>query len=238
VLYSSDEEDGAGDSNSQAEVSGEDSSDELESELESEPESDGDGLSVVENDSDEEIGTMGENTQEKKAASQKRKSQHEQQQKKKHRKETNEEEEEEVTRRNPEEVNYEVGQFVTAVYENQWLVAQVDINQDKAGDKHVNLSYMERIGENQFRWPRHHDLLLTLKEDILTKCSVPCLVGNSIRALHVGLSAADALAADVALAAVAYLQLILFQIVFLNLFLFPFLFVPLLRQRGINRVWL
>jgi hypothetical protein len=215
VIYSSDEEE-AGESNSQAEVSGEDSSDKSESELESEPESE----SEVENNSGEDIGPMGDEAQEKK-----RKSEPEQQQKKKQ-------------RREQEKLSYEVGEFVTAMYENQWLVAQVDINQDKAGDKHVNLSYMERIGENQFRWPRHHDLLLTLKEDILTKCSVPCLVGNSIRALHVGLSAADALAADVALAAVAYLQLILFQMVFLNFFIFPFLFVPLLRQRGIHRVWL
>jgi hypothetical protein len=58
----------------------------------------------------------------------------------------------------------------------------------------------------------------------------------SIRVLHVGLAAADALAAEVALAVVAYFQRILFQIVFLNFFPFPFMFFVLLRQRGLNRV--
>jgi hypothetical protein len=213
VIYSSDEEE-AGESNSQAEVSGEDSSDKSESELESEPESE----SEVENNSGEDIGPMGEEAQEKK-----RKSEPEQQQKKKQ-------------RREQEKLSYEVGEFVTAMYENQWLVAQVDIDQGKAGDTHVNLTYMEKVGNNQFRWPKHHDLLLTLREDILTKCSVPCLVSNSIRSLNVGLSAADALAADIALAAVAYLQPILFQIFFYNFFQLNYFFSGLLRQRERNWV--
>jgi hypothetical protein len=108
-----------------------------------------------------------------------------------------------------DDYQYEVGEFVTAMYEDVWLVAQVDINQDKAEDTHVNLNYMERVGYNQFKWPKNHDLLLTLKEDILTRCAPPGLVGSSIRANHVGLNASDARAADVALAAVVpvfYLQ--------------------------------
>jgi hypothetical protein len=104
------------------------------------------------------------------------------------------------------EATYEVGDFVTAVYEGQWLIAQVDINQDHAGTTHVNLNYMERISDNQFRWPKHDDRLLTLKEDILTTVSDLVLVGSSIRANHVGLKASEAQAADAALAAMVYLQ--------------------------------
>jgi hypothetical protein len=94
---------------------------------------------------------------------------------------------------------YQVGEFVVAVYEGQWLLAQVDINQDKAGSSHVNLTYMEKVGDNQFKWPKHDDLLLTLKEDILFRCTTPVLVGSSIRASNVGLSNTEAIKADAAL---------------------------------------
>jgi hypothetical protein len=120
---------------------------------------------------------------------------------------------EEVNSQDSDGYQYEVGEFVTAVYEDVWLVAQVDINQDNAGDTHVNLNYMERVGYNQFKWPKNYDLLLTLREDILTRCAPPGLVGSSIRANHVGLNASDAHAADVALAAVPvfYLQPFVFH---------------------------
>jgi hypothetical protein len=116
---------------------------------------------------------------------------------------------------------YEIGDFVTAIYEGKWLLAQVDINQDMAGDTHVNLNYMEWVGENQFRWPKHTDLLLTLKEDILTRCSTPVLVGSSIRALHVGLSPSEAMEANAALAAVVYLQPFVFQTFFISIYFIP-----------------
>jgi flagellar biosynthesis GTPase FlhF len=98
-----------------------------------------------------------------------------------------------------EEQEYQVGDFVVAVYEGKWLLAQVDIDQDNAGTSHVNLTYMEKVGENQFKWPKHDDLLLTLKEDILFRCTTPMLVGSSIRASHVGLPHSEALRADAAL---------------------------------------
>jgi hypothetical protein len=98
-----------------------------------------------------------------------------------------------------EEQEYQVGDFVVAVYEGKWLLAQVDIDQDNAGTSHVNLTYMEKVGDNQFKWPKHDDLLLTLKEDILFRCTTPMLVGSSIRASHVGLPHSEALRADAAL---------------------------------------
>jgi hypothetical protein len=61
---------------------------------------------------------------------------------------------------------FEVGDYVTAVYDDTWLLAQVDIDQDKAGDTYVNLTYMERVGRNQFKWPKQEDRLLTLREDM------------------------------------------------------------------------
>jgi hypothetical protein len=132
------------------------------------------------------------------------------------------------------EQKYEVGEFVTAVYEGQWLLAQVDIKQDEAGDTHVNLSYMQRVGDNQFKWPKHHDLLLTLKEDILTRCSMPVMVGSSIRANYVGLSAKEAHEADTALATMVYLQSFLFQNFLLPLWVpyFP-IFFPYLIVRAV-----
>ncbi len=106
---------------------------------------------------------------------------------------------------------FEVGDFVAAVYEGAWLLAQVDIDQDKAGDTHVNLTYMERVGRNQFKWPKQEDHLLTLREDIIFKCDAPILVGSSIRASHVGLPGKQAAQTDAALDLVVYLQLILSQ---------------------------
>ncbi len=103
-----------------------------------------------------------------------------------------------------------MGDFVAAVYEGEWLLAQVDIDQDHAGDTHVNLAYMARVGKNQFKWPKQDDRLLTLREDILFKCDTPILVGSSIRASHVGLPGKQAAQADTALDLVVCLQQSLF----------------------------
>ena len=122
--------------------------------------------------------------------------------------------EKEKAREKEKEKVYEVGDFVTAIYDGDWFIAQVDIDQDKAGDTHVNLSYMEKIAYNQFRWPKNHDLLLTLKEDILTSVSDLKIVGSSIRANHVGLKDNEAQEADIALAMVLYLHSFHFFIFF------------------------
>jgi hypothetical protein len=103
---------------------------------------------------------------------------------------------------------------MVAVYEEKWLIAQVDINQDAAGETHVNLNCLECIRDNLFKWPKSHNLLLTLKGDILMHCSAPILVGSSIRANHVGLKACEAHEADAALTKVVYLQLSTFQFLF------------------------
>jgi hypothetical protein len=65
---------------------------------------------------------------------------------------------------------------------------------------------MEKVGKNQFKWPKQDDRLLTLREDILFKCSASILVGSSIRASHVGLTGNQAAQADAALDLVVYLQ--------------------------------
>jgi hypothetical protein len=128
-----------------------------------------------------------------------------------------------------EMMTYEVGEFVAAAHDEKWIIAQVDIDQDHAGDTHVNLSCMEYIRENTFKWPNNHNLILTKKEDILTRCSPPILVGKSIRAFHVGLQPCDVKKADAALAKVFYLQLFLY----LNFFISPvrFFFSWILRVK-------
>ena len=103
---------------------------------------------------------------------------------------------------------YQVGQFVTAIYEGRWLVARVDADQSGASNTHINLNYMETVGDNKFKWPKHPDLLMTLKKDILTVCSTPTLVGSSTRATYVCLSSDDAAAAEFAFDEVVYLQLV------------------------------
>jgi hypothetical protein len=145
-------------------------------------------------------------------------------------------------KRRKEKETYEVGEFVTAVYEGQWLLAQVDIDQDQAGEDHVNLTYMTRVGKNQFKWPTQHDQLLTLREDILTKCCAPTLVGSTIRASHVGLSVKDAAEADAALVLVVYLQIIsnfvstLFLSTILKIFFQAFLTSTLLRNNSCAQI--
>ena len=113
------------------------------------------------------------------------------------------EEEQPMVEDEQEKGHYDVGDFVVATYFGDWYLAKVDIDQDHAGDSHVNLSYMEKVGPNQFKWPKQDDLLLTLKEDILFKCAAPIMVGSSIRAVHVGLSRKEAALAE---SMVVYLQ--------------------------------
>ena len=79
--------------------------------------------------------------------------------------------------------------------------------------------------------------MLTLKEDILTRCAPPGLVGSSIRANYVGLNKSDARKADDALAAVVYLHLFLSQFRFLPVFFILFFGILLrhtVRVKGAN----
>ncbi len=163
--------------------------------------SDSSNSSGDEDDSEEEAETETEIEQEKQKKHQKEKQKEKEKQKAKQKAR----EKDKIGKRRPaeqeqeQEQEYQVGEFVTAIYEGQWLLAQVDIDQDNAGSSHVNLTYMEKVGDNQFKWPKHDDRLLTLKEDILFHSSTPVLVGSSIRASHVDLPPSEALKADAAL---------------------------------------
>jgi hypothetical protein len=111
-----------------------------------------------------------------------------------------------------ENMVFEVGDFVAAVYEGDWLLTQFDIDQGHAGDTHVNLTYMKKVGKtNLSGQSKMIGCLLTLWEDILFKCSAPILVGSSIRASHVGLPGNQAAQADAALDLIVYLQQSLFS---------------------------
>ena len=48
---------------------------------------------------------------------------------------------------------YQVGQFVTAIYMGRWLVARVDADQSGASNTHINLNYMETVGEKSSNGP-------------------------------------------------------------------------------------
>jgi len=98
------------------------------------------------------------------------------------------------------------GQFVTAFYQGEWLLAVVEENQSDAGPDHLYLSYMERVGKNQFKWPHPPDVLLTWKDDILSKCPPPTSVGSLTRANHVSMAPSDMAFAEFAMDEVVNLQ--------------------------------
>lgn len=73
------------------------------------------------------------------------------------------------------------GDFVTAVYQNQWFVGQVSAvtEEPRLHATHpYTVNYMQYIGTNQFRWPATPDPLLTHKDDILTEVKPPVPVNS------------------------------------------------------------
>jgi flagellar motor protein MotB len=188
---------GADESEESSSDSSNSSGDEDESEEEAETETE------IEQEKQKQEKEKQKQEKEKQKEKQKEKEKQKQKQKEKQKAKQKATEKDKIGERRPaeqeQEQEYQVGEFVTAIYEGQWLLAQVDIDQDNAGSSHVNLTYMEKVGDNQFKWPKHDDRLLTLKEDILFRSSTPVLVGSSIRASHVGLPPSEALKADAAL---------------------------------------
>ncbi len=57
--------------------------------------------------------------------------------------------------------NYEVGDVITAIYEQQWLLTQVYIDQQKAGETRESCFHGTRQEKSV-----QDDCLLTLEEDI------------------------------------------------------------------------
>lgn len=72
--------------------------------------------------------------------------------------------------------NLKTGQFVSAIYQGDWYIAQViavTSDAEIASLHPYSLSYMTRKGPNMFVWPDRRDELLTFHEDILTRVGAP-----------------------------------------------------------------
>lgn len=83
------------------------------------------------------------------------------------------------------------GDFVTAVCQNECFIAQIESiteDEERAFFYSCTLSYMKRVGINQFVWPESQDLLLTCIEDILAKVKSPVLANSRD---DLGLDASD-----------------------------------------------
>lgn len=86
----------------------------------------------------------------------------------------------------PQEVpTYEVGQFVTAVYQEQIYIAQVE----SLGEVHLKLSFMRPHGLARCNWPRKPDVLLVPRGDVLSIVQPPAPLSSMSR--FVGLSKED-----------------------------------------------
>lgn len=84
-----------------------------------------------------------------------------------------------------------VGQFVSALYQDNWFIAQVTsvtMDPEVAPVHPYMLSYLARKGPNQFVWPEKPDELLTYCSDILCPVSAPIPVTSRG---FLGLSAKD-----------------------------------------------
>ena len=75
----------------------------------------------------------------------------------------------------------DIGDFVSAVYENEWFIGQVSAVTEEPSlhaTHPYTINYMQHIGTNQFRWPSVPDPLLTHKDDILSKVQPPVPVNS------------------------------------------------------------
>ena len=106
----------------------------------------------------------------------------------------------------PEPINRRrPGSHVVAVYEGEWFIAEVCIDQRKVAPGYTRLMYMSIKGNNCFPWGPP-DLHITLDEDLILNDIVPELVTSCG---HIGLKKSDQKHV-VTLMVVVYLNLIFF----------------------------
>lgn len=65
------------------------------------------------------------------------------------------------------DAHFRAGSLVAALYEGEWFIAEVCMNQDRVPVDYVRLSYMAIKGVNSFSWPDKKDLVITYKDDVL-----------------------------------------------------------------------
>ena len=74
---------------------------------------------------------------------------------------------------------YNVGEYVAAIYDGLWYIAQVEgEEEDEEVTGFTLLRYMNRKGHNQFYWDSKPDLLKTNNKDILCKTQPPIPVSS------------------------------------------------------------
>jgi len=62
---------------------------------------------------------------------------------------------------------YKPGDQVVAVYEGEWFLCEVCLDQDDEPKSYTRLSYTTIKGKNSFAWGEKNDILMTANEDIL-----------------------------------------------------------------------
>jgi len=76
-----------------------------------------------------------------------------------------------------EDIDFSVGNYIVAKYDEGWFLGQILSKEEEPGadpgDQYVYVSYMERVGVQQVKWPARPDLLNTLKSDVYFGCDPP-----------------------------------------------------------------
>jgi len=83
--------------------------------------------------------------------------------------------------------NYKTGQFVVAVYEEEWFLAEVALEQEDVAKGYTRLKYMAIKGVNSFCWGLRPDIHVACNEDILLPV-IPEPINNRG---HLGLTKKD-----------------------------------------------
>ena len=74
---------------------------------------------------------------------------------------------------------HKVGQFVVAMYDSTWYIAQVEGEEpENKCEGFTLLKYMERKGHNQFVWGQVSDQLKTINTDILLTVEPPVPISS------------------------------------------------------------
>jgi hypothetical protein len=125
---------------------------------------------------------------------------HEQEQEHEHEQEREHEHEQEREQDHavPVPVSYQPGNYVVAIYQDDWYVGQVMEKEGEpdaeAGDEYLLLNFMKKmVPGDRLRWPQQKDVLNTLKEDILFCCQppMPSASSSSSRSVTFSLSAEE-----------------------------------------------
>jgi hypothetical protein len=110
---------------------------------------------------------------------------------------------------------YQPGSHVVAVYEGEWFLCEVCLDQQGVSKGYTRLSYTTIKGNNNFAWGEKADLHITLNEDILVTNVSPKPVNSRG---NLGLDRIDLTCVLARMVMVFFLPFIFLQFCHLNLF--------------------